>query len=632
MNGGAVVAINANRARQAKARRHDVVAALASSDEAGKWSLVIARRGDGGAAEAARVLFAGVFSASDGASIRREVLAQKATLLVRVVPTARSIGRVVRVPMAGDADLARTLSLIVEAEVPPNVPTHRAGAAVLPAGAEGQTRSVLLTGWAESESGDGVAEPSVGTLEGVEERWCTPLGALCALRGAEDGAIVDARESEGSLSVLAAKAGQSGELAAARVVVDEPDDEHPWDAVVADALAEACELAGLAGPDGVASDDEVSEMLRGAWPETPAAPAALAKRVGAGVTGVLSAGSLRKHACALGACLAVLDEQLGMAGFANLRREAPKVHEPALARMVKWASVPRRAAVLAGLGIALMLLAPWGIGWARLSVAQVRGKDLSEVRSKSKDVELRAALYQQVEQARWPMTKLLADIGGAAPVGVTVTETRLTVGQSISLEGVANSRELVTQFEAALNASKLFAKVTPKNVSPKGDEVEFTYTLEVAPGTAMHAPVKPAEDFVAKPLAVRLHGEGATNTLPPKGASQATPGRRANSSAGESGAAMPSSGGNRTPAAGGESRRPSSGTATNEPPAEIKDEEIAKLSASDAMKGWAERRRFLSANPKADPAVRTRVEEEATKLQARMKEAREAEAKKEGAK
>jgi hypothetical protein len=95
---------------------------------------------------------------------------------------------------------------------------------------------------------------------------------------------------------------------------------------------------------------------------------------------------------------------------------------------------------------------------------------------------------------------------------------------------------------------------------------------------------------------------------------------------------MPTSGGSRTPAASGESRRPSSGTATNEPPAEIKDEEIAKLSASDAMKGWAERRRFLSANPKADPAVKTRVEEEATKLQARMKEAREAEAKKEGAK
>lgn len=630
MNTATTVAIaaGARRGKARQARRHDVVAALATSDEAGKWSLVIARRGDGGATEASRVLFAGVFATGDGASIRREVLAQKATLLVRVVPTRRSIGRVVRVPMASEADLSRTLGLIVEAEMPPNVPAHRAGAAVLPAGGEGQTRSVLLTGWTQAETTDGASEPAVGVLEGVEERWCTPLGALCALRGRDDGSIVDARESEGAMSVLAARA----EQAAARVIVDEPDDDHPWDAVVSDALAEACELAGLAGGDGVANAEDVATMLRGAWPCTEAASGAIAKRVNAGVTGVLSAGSLRKHASTLGACLAVLDEQLGMAGLANLRREAPKVHEPALARMVKWASVPRRAAVLASLGLAVMLLAPWGIGWARLSVAQARGKDLPEVRSKSKDVELRAALYQQVEQARWPMTKLLSDIGGAAPVGVTVTETRLTVGQSISLEGVAASRELVTQFEAALNASKVFSKVTPKNVAPKGDEVEFTYTLEIAPGTAMHAPVKPAEDFVAQPLAVRLYGEGATNTLPPKGASQAAPGRRANSSAGEGGAAMPTSGGSRTPATSGESRRPSSGTATNEPPAEIKDEEIAKLSASDAMKGWAERRRFLSANPKADPAVRTRVEEEATKLQARMKEAREAEAKKEGAK
>jgi Tfp pilus assembly protein PilN len=623
------MAAGARRGKARQARRHDVVAALATSDEAGKWSLVIARRGDGGATEPTRVVFAGVFATGDGASIRREVLAQKATLLVRVVPTRRSIGRVVRVPIATEADLARTLGLIVEAEMPPNVPAHRAGAAVLPAGGEGQTRSVVLTGWTHAEAAaDGANEPVVGVLEGVEERWCTPLGALCALRGREDGAIVDARESEGAMSVLAARA----EQAAARVIVDEPDDDHSWDAVVSDALAEACELAGLAGPDGSANDEEVESMLRGAWPGTEAASATLAKRASAGVTGVLSAGSLRKHASALGACLAVLDEQLGMAGLANLRREAPKVHEPAITRMVKWASVPRRAAVLAALGLAVMLLAPWGIGWARLSVAQARGKDLPEVRNKSKDVELRAALYQQVEQARWPMTKLLSDIGGAAPVGVTVTETRLTVGQSISLEGVAASRELVTQFEAALNASKVFSKVTPKNVAPKGDEVEFTYTLEIAAGTAMHAPVKPAEDFVAQPLAVRLHGEGATNTLPPKGASQVAPGRRANSSAGEGGAAMPTSGGSRTPAASGESRRPSSGTATNEPPAEIKDEEIAKLNASEAMKSWAERKRFLSANPKADPAVRTRVEEEATKLQARMKEAREAEAKKEGAK
>jgi hypothetical protein len=97
---------------------------------------------------------------------------------------------------------------------------------------------------------------------------------------------------------------------------------------------------------------------------------------------------------------------------------------------------------------------------------------------------------------------------------------------------------------------------------------------------------------------------------------------------------MPTSGraASGTAAAGSESRRPSSGSSSNEPPAEIKDEEIAKLNAADAMKAWAERRKFLTSNPKADPSVRTRVEEEATKLMTRRRAALEEEAKKEGAK
>jgi len=633
------MASGGERHRRARIKRHDVVAALASSDESGKWSLVVARRGDAGEGGGVRVLFSGLFGASDGGAVRREVFAQRATLLVRVVPTRRSVARTVRIPVAGDADLARTLALIVEAEAPPNVPAHRVGAAFLPSTGDGmQTRCVLLTGWAESTGGAGGGAgggtgaevgPDLGVLDGVEERWCTPLGALVALRGGEPEVIIDARESEGAISVFVAV----GEKAAARVVVDQPDDEHPWQAIVEETFGQACELAGMAGSDGIADNVEVDAMMGSAWPAGEGLASKLGKRFNAGVTGVLSGMSFRKHAVSMGACAAVLEDRAGLGAFAGLRRDAPKVHEPLGLRVVRWASVPRRAGVLATVAVACLLLVPWGMAWARLNVAQTRAKDLSEVRSKSKDVELRAAMFEQIEKARWPMTKMLGDIAGAAPVGVTLTELRMTVDQNITVEGQADNRELVTQFETNLNATKLFSTVARKGVDPKGDVVEFTYTLTVASGTALHVSVKPSEDFVSQPLAVRLYGEGASNAVPPKGAAAQQPGRRAAASSSASSTVSPTVGGGASSGSKreeGASRRPSASSSSNEPPAEIKDEEIAKLSASEAMKGWAERRKFLSANQKADPSVRDRVTEEATKLQTRMKEAREAEAKKAG--
>lgn len=607
-----------------KRRRHDVVAGISPSGDGQAWSVVIARSGGGLGSSGVKVVSAGTYSRADAAAMRRELAAQKVTLVVRVVPTRESVGRVVHVPTAGDADLQRTLKLVVEAEAPPNVMGHRMGAAFLPVassaagGASGQTRSILLTGWvatsvpAAARVGKLGEELEVG--DGIEERFCTPLGAAAALRGADEGDIVDARESEQALSVLIGGAGGGEAKAVARVVIDEPDDGMSWSQVVEATVEGAIELMG---ESGALSTSWKSDIER-SWPTGAACAGMAAKRV-SGVA--IDQAWMRKHAIALGAACCGLDEYRGSFGLSDILRDAPKVYKPLSTRVVEWASAPGRAAALVVLALLGMLLIPWGVSYARTRVLQTSTKDLAEVRGKSKDVELRAAMYQQLQSERWPMTKLMADISGAAPVGVTITEYRATVGQNITLVAEAESREMVTKFESNLNATKLFASVTQKNVDPKGTMVGFTYVLTVGPNA--HAATKPVEDFVATPLAVRLYGEGASNTLPPKGAAPA-PVRTTRSSS-SSPAVTTTIGGKSGSGSGASaessqvSRRPS-GSGTNEPPAAVADADIAKMTRSEAMKGWAERKRFLSANPKADPTIKTRLDEEVTKLKARMDE------------
>ncbi|MFO0857950.1 MAG: PilN domain-containing protein [Phycisphaerales bacterium] len=601
-----------------KRRRHEVVAGIAPTGEGQAWSVVVARSGGGAGV---RVLHAATYTRADAAAMRRELAAQKATLVVRVVPTRESVGRVIHVPTAGDADLQRTLRLIVEAETPPNVQYHRVGAAFLPIAAgsstSGQTRSALLTGWVGAGAdARGAKQNELEVGEGFEERFCTPLGAIATLRGADEGDIVDARASEQALSVLVG-AGQGGEAkSVARVVIDEPDDGMSWGQIVEATLEGAMELTGEAG--------SWTGEIEKSWPNGTQCASLLAKRVsGASI----DASWMKKHAVALGAACSGLDEYKGSFGFSEILQDAPKVYKPLAMRAAEWASAPGKAGVLIAASLVAMLLVPWGVSYARTKVLETSAKGLADVRSKSKDIELRAAMYQQLEKSRWPMTKLMSDIAGAAPVGLTITEYRATVEQNITLVGEADSRDLVIKFESNLNATRLFSSVTQKNVDPKGTMVEFTYTLVVGPG--VHAAAKPAEDFTTVPLAVRLYGEGATNTLPPKGAAPAAVRTTRSASATPGTSVGPTVGGKTngsTPSSGSESRRPSS-SSSSEAPAAVADADIAKMTRSEAMKAWAERKRFLQANAKADPSIKTRLEDEVTKLKTRMDEAAKTDAK-----
>ena len=215
-------------------------------------------------------------------------------------------------------------------------------------------------------------------------------------------------------------------------------------------------------------------------------------------------------------------------------------------------------------------------------------------------------MYEQVGLSRLPMTKLIADIGNAAPVGVTVQDLRLSAEQGVTIRGVADSRALLNQFERSLFETKLFANApSPRWRETEGGKGEFDITVKAA---NPHTPVKPATDFVAQPLAVRLYGAGASNKATPLGVKAEATRRAASDKEGAQAGATSRADSGRRPAA----------SPSEAPPAAVTDEEIARMDVGQLIKGWSTRKAYVQKNPGLDAASRERLQSEERKMRERQ--------------
>jgi hypothetical protein len=234
---------------------------------------------------------------------------------------------------------------------------------------------------------------------------------------------------------------------------------------------------------------------------------------------------------------------------------------------------------------------------------------LQRARESTRDIELKAALYKQVAGVRLPMSKLLSDISSAAPVGVLIEELRITPEKGVSLRGTAASRDLVNKLEQAIIDCKVFSDVKRTRVDDQQDgSVAIDFEFKVA---KPHEPFANAPDFATESLAEKLYGKGASNTAIPVGAvvQKATPPKTA------------TTGGSATA-----SRRPAA-TPSDAPPPAVTEEEIAKMSNSELLKGWTSRNAYLKKFPGLEAPVRDRLKAEEEKMKEQQRKLREGAAK-----
>lgn len=524
----------------------------------------------------ARMTEARTFPAADRAGLRAWLDGHTPAEVIRVAPARESLCRAAELPgMADPGTLAPALALLAEAELPAAAAHRRAGGLLtLPDG--GNTG--LLVGW----TGEG-REP----LSAAPEFWTTPSAALAMLwRGR--GVAVFAERSEEAVCVLVAAPARPG----ARVVLEQADTDAAWRRVVEEVVRETAAAAGANTPmtpgPGLtldpASRGDVSAMVDGVSADEP---------------------WWQSYGLCLGAALAATDPDASVRGLAHLTTAAPIPRRSRVAVAADWLAHPRRAWGLAAAAVLAVALVPVGLAWARAKMLQSRVDAIEKLAGGRDELERKAALYAQLELARWPMTKLMGDVSQAAPVGVTVDTFRLAMGQGLTIHGSAKSAELVNEFQARLGKTKVFAEVSKSRVEAKGaGRLEFDLTAKVV---QPNVPVSGAEDYASagKTLAERLYGAGAK--LPAATVKAPERGSRDRDRGGDDRGAT-------------SDRRPS--TASDTVPAVMSDAEIAKMDFNAATRGWTSRKSYVQKNPALDSATKQRLQDEEQKMRDRAAAAR----------
>lgn len=398
------------------------------------WRLVVLR-----AKPEREVESAYSFAAADITGLKQAITRAKADVVVAVAPAHQTVARVVAAPMpTGTAEqVAGAMGLIAEAQSA-NTPAHRRAAGRVEIGPAGALVAVTWSGGLDGH-------PLMGPKQ-AEPLWAPEPVALAALASAARASVaVLADRVTGAIVALAG----SAERAAARVLCDDGDDPAAWSAAVNQRLAAACAAAGVSAPrlDGLDAPRTLA-LMNDSGPATPAVAGVRAER-----------GWLAEFGTALGAALAAADATPASAGLLGMWHDEPVPAKPLLLHAVDAVAKPRRAIPILAACAAILLLWPLGVAWARyhylLREAEVVRADRAELNTARKQAEF----YQLLRERRWPMTKLLSDLTGGLPSGITLESVTIETGQRIRVAGVSDNAAAVSDWRAALDRTRVFDEI-----------------------------------------------------------------------------------------------------------------------------------------------------------------------------
>lgn len=558
--------------------------AAVQAERSGELGIVIAEIGGGSVAVIETLR-------TDTAHFGELLKGRKVELVLRLAPSSETICRVLALPAVESADraeLADALTLMAESELPSSLPWYRRAAGVLRLGA---AQGALMTGW---NPADGDPASRTASLSTVPEVWTAEIAALAALGSATSaGPLLGLADAgSGTLAVLAA--GPKRTLA--RVLRLTPGEG--WSAAARGAWQETAAAAGLEGAaapntDGLTLPQAGSTRLGGAMRDRD---------------------WFTRYGLAFGSILLYADADAAVSSLVALAAREPRNRRPLVQRTIDWLALPRHAVMIGAACLAVALLSPLVAAKARHAILSHRAGSADSLDTRLADAERRVGFYRLLGEKRWPMTKLLSQIAGAAPVGVTLDTVELPQGETVTIRATASSSELVSTFRKNLTDTRVFTNVATPTIETTSDGVTFQLQARVVQNFALQAK-EPLDDFAAKTLAQRLYGEDAGDT--PRFDEEDEPADR----------------GPERRASSRETRRDepdrSSGRASNTAPAApaagdipppISDEEIAKLDWGAAMREFG-RRRKASTLPGIDEATKARLISEYEKARARMQEA-----------
>jgi Tfp pilus assembly protein PilN len=590
----------------------------------GGWRLVVIEASRGPVAGRCRVLQAQSLRVDDAAGVREAMQQAGAERLVRIAPAEHTVCRVQPAHVGDPEQTAAAMRLIAEAEFGGVAPPWRIAAGLIddpgasgPGGDAGEGLA-LLTAWREGQPAPAEAHPG--------EVWTTEIAALAALRAGAGQLALAASRSSGVVSLLAA----GPRATVARTVREANDTPDAWRTAVLAAAEETCAQVGAEADTG-----DIDPQATLVWLDTTAGDALRGRVQG------LGAGQnwLNEYGVALGAALAAASDDAARAPLAQLRASAPAERRSAGDRVMELVATPKRAASVLIVAVLLIVLMPLLVAAGRVALLESGAERAAGFEDERKALAREAALYEQLEQSRLPMTRLLADISGATPPHIVIDRLRLSRDQGLSLEGRVhivrgegeaaapdNPQELVTALERNLAATGVFGAIRVNRSEVSEGSVQFEMTARIE---RPHANPKPAIDFAERSLAQWLYGERGDNTARPVALGEPRGERAVSSRRSESqgrAAEAPGSPGSaperaepRETSRETSSRRPDGeGTASHDGvPAEITDAEIEAMDVSTARRTMVGR---MTARNRADvdEGTKNRLNDEIARLQAHI--------------
>ncbi|MGD1916029.1 MAG: hypothetical protein ACFCBV_07570 [Phycisphaerales bacterium] len=535
---------------------------------------------------------------------------------VGIAPWSQTLVRARGVDDLPGEELLRAIAVLGEGELPERVPPWRRGCGAV--ASSGGGRAALFTAWMGEDDG----------TEGShrEASYATAPAAVAYAASLSEGCVFASDASQGVL--LVAANGPEGLVVRA---LRESSGVVATDAHIQRRLIETAAAAGL----GEDSADEALAAATTPWDGrrvgwSGGVNAALERSFEGWPTSPTEAGAWMLPACA-GAM--ALSEDAAIRALTELHATKPLDRPSVRDRAEVWLSSRRNVALACVVCALVVLFGPLLTAKAREAMLSAKVERAEELRAQYEADARTAAIYGQLDERVWPMTKMLAELPAAAPVHVVLESIRLDANAQVDIEGfvqVAPSgpqlegppEPLLTQYEAALNALGTLGPVTVVRRNIVGDAVEFQIAAQVERPTAIGSlPM----DYAEMPLAQVLYGEGATNTATPIVAVAPTSSGRSRPTASSSRSSTSRAARDAAVESGRDAsadRRPSGATgpaSVDGVPAPLTDEQIAGMDRATLMTEWRVRL-SASRDDENDEATRARLKAEADKLIARSRE------------
>ncbi|MGH7133531.1 MAG: PilN domain-containing protein [Phycisphaerales bacterium] len=564
--------------------------------------LAIHRQGDAVRLLAARpdgqsisVKEASTLSAADAAGLTAAVARLRPDRVVHVIPAGQTIWRKLDAappgPDAQPAQIEAAMNLLAEASLPATVPTHRRAAAALRT--PGGTATVAC-GW--------LGEWNQPELE-VPEQWLPePVALIAAARllGRGPGLCVYGDRKDGVVTVAVVSGGEKPSATIRINREDAADPEH-WREAVSGLASETAEAAGMPGQSVEPRANADFDILYPA--ATGSAPA---------INGV-PAGDRRWHEqfdLALGAAATALTAMPGERPLLAMHAQAPEFVEPVYLRAASVLASPRKLAIVIAACLALVLVVPLAMAYARLSILQTKSTGAkADAENFTKAVD-QAEWYQLLREKRWPMTRLLAELTTTAPESVLIDDVTIEQGKVVTVTATAESAEDVANWREALNKSKVFEDAKVPTIDSATTPVRFSLNAKVvAPMLALADAVPAIGTKIDVPAPEPLPVLTSSGSSRSNERTMERPSRNNRNNNSGNTAGSRSTNTSSTPA-----EKPA--VVAEAPPA-ISEAQIAKLDRSAAVNEFA-KRRAASKRPGISETDRKRLESEAEHLKARL--------------